>query len=60
MTIVSGDRFKHKLDGGLYKVKVIRKGSPLLEFFVLESENSPNRIWVGEEEDVEVFFERID
>ena len=51
MRIAEGDRFKHKLTGQLYEVKVI-KGDTI----VLESEATPYRMWFGEA-DLELFFE---
>jgi hypothetical protein len=54
MAITEGDRFKHKLNGLLYKVKIVDNGT-----VVLESEDSPNRIWFGDK-DVELFFETVE
>ena len=51
MAFVEGDRFKHKLTGQLYEVKVI-KGDTI----VLESEATPYRMWFGEA-DLGLFFE---
>ncbi len=51
MAFVEGDRFKHKLTGQLYEVKVI-KGDTI----ILESEDAPYRMWFGEA-DLELFFE---
>ncbi len=52
MRIVAGDRLKHKLTGRLYELKIIDK-----ETFVLESEQTPYRMWFGQR-DLELFFER--
>ncbi len=52
MRIAEGDRLKHKLTGQLYELKIIDKGT-----FVLESEKTPYRMWFGER-DLELFFER--
>jgi len=52
MRIVEGDRLKHKLTGQLYELKIIKNGT-----FVLESEETPYRMWFGER-DLELFFER--
>ncbi len=52
MRIVKGDRLKHKLTGQLYELKIIKEGT-----FVLESEETPYRMWFGER-DLELFFER--
>ena len=51
MALVEGDRFKHKLTGQLYEVKVIKDDT-----IVLESEDTPYRMWFGEA-DLELFFE---
>jgi hypothetical protein len=52
MRIVEGDRLKHKLTGQLYELKIIKDGT-----FVLESKDTPYRMWFGER-DLELFFER--
>ena len=52
MRIAEGDRLKHKLTGQLYELKIIKKGT-----FVLESEETPYRMWFGER-DLELFFKR--
>jgi hypothetical protein len=51
MRIVEGDRLKHKLTGQLYELKTIKDGT-----FILESEDTPYRMWFGER-DLELFFE---
>lgn len=51
MPIAEGDRFKHRITGQLYKVKIFKNGT-----VILESEDSPHRMWFGDE-DVELFFE---
>ena len=51
MAFVEGDRFKHKLTGQLYEVKVIKNGT-----IVLKPEDTPYRMWFGEA-DLELFFE---
>jgi hypothetical protein len=52
MRVVEGDRLKHKLTGRLYELKTIKDDT-----FVLESEETPYRMWFGER-DLELFFER--
>jgi hypothetical protein len=52
MRIAEGDRLKHKLTGQLYELKIIKDGT-----FVLESQETPYRMWFGER-DLELFFER--
>ena len=51
MAFVEGDRFKHKIDGKFYKVKIIKNGT-----LVLESEDTSNRTWIGDG-DLDLFFE---
>jgi len=51
MAFVEGDRFKHKLTGQLYEVKIIKD-----DIFILESADTPYRMWFGEE-GLELFFE---
>jgi len=51
MRIVEGDRFKHKLTGQLYEVKIIKDDT-----FILESPDTPYRMWFGEG-GLELFFE---
>ncbi len=51
MRIGQGDRFKHKLTGQLYEVKIIRDHT-----LILKSADSPYRMWFGEG-DLELFFE---
>jgi len=51
MRFAEGDRFKHKLTGKLYEVKMIKDDT-----FVLESAHTPYRMWFGEE-GLELFFE---
>lgn len=51
MAFVEGDRFKHKLTGHLYEVKIIKGDT-----FILESEDTPCRMWFAET-DLELFFE---
>ena len=43
MRIQQGDRFKHKFTGQLYELKIINGDT-----YVLESADSPYRIWAGE------------
>ena len=52
MRIVEGDRFKHKLTGQLYELKIAREGT-----FVLECKDTPYRMWFGER-DLELFFKK--
>ena len=51
MRIEEGDKFKHKLTGQIYEVKIIKDDT-----FILESTDSPYRMWFGEG-DLGIFFE---
>ena len=51
MAFVEGDRFKHKFTGKLYEVKIIKEDT-----LILESADTPYRMWFGEES-LELFFE---
>ncbi len=53
MAITEGEKFKHKFTGQLYRVKIVKDGT-----VVLESEDSPNRMWFGDK-DVGLFFETV-
>ena len=50
MRVAEGDRFKHKLTGQLYEVKIIKD-----DIFILECADTPYRMWFGEE-GLESFF----
>ena len=49
--MVQGDRLKHRFTGQLYELKTVKDGT-----FILESEETPYRMWFGER-DLEIFFE---
>jgi len=53
MRIAEGERFKHKFTGQFYEVKIIKDDT-----FILESADSPYRMWFGEG-DLELFFEMV-
>jgi hypothetical protein len=50
MRIAEGERIKHKFTGQLFEVKLIKEDT-----FILESADSPYRMWFGEA-DLELFF----
>ncbi len=54
MAITEGEKFKHKFTGQLYRVKIVKDGT-----VILESEDSPNRMWFGDK-DVALFFETVE
>ncbi len=51
MRIEEGDRFKHKLTGRFYEVKIVKDDT-----FILESAHTPYRMWFGQD-GLELFFE---
>jgi hypothetical protein len=51
MRIGQGDRFKHRLTGQIYEVKIAKDDT-----FILECADSPYRMWFGQT-DLELFFE---
>jgi hypothetical protein len=54
MAFVEGDRFKHKLTGQLYEVKVIENDT-----IALESQDTPYRMWFYKA-DLELLFEMVE
>jgi hypothetical protein len=54
MVCVEGERFKHKIDGKFYKVKIIKNGT-----VILECEDTPARWWIGDG-DLDLFFEKTE
>ena len=54
MRIAEGDRFKHKLTGQLFEVKIIKD-----DMFILEFADTPYRMWFGEK-GLESFFEIVE
>jgi hypothetical protein len=54
MAITEGEKFKHKFTGQLYRVKIVKNGT-----VVLECKDSPNRIWSGDK-GVKLFFEAVE
>jgi len=51
MLCVKGDRLKHKIDEKFYTVRIIKNGT-----FILESENTPNWVYLGDR-DLNLYFE---
>jgi hypothetical protein len=50
-----GDILKNKLTGEFYKVKRIK-----IETVMLEAENTPNKIWLGDKESLEFLYEKTE
>ena len=54
MAITEGDKFKHRITGQLYRATIVKNGT-----VILESTDSPRRMWFGDK-DVELFFEIVE
>ena len=50
-----GDILKNRLTGEVYKVKRIK-----METVMLEAENRPNKVWLGDNEMLGIFFEKVE
>jgi hypothetical protein len=55
MKTVMGEILKNKLTGELYHVKKVK-----LEKVLLEAENRPNKAWFGDDESLELFYEKVE
>jgi hypothetical protein len=55
MKTVIGDFVKSKSTGELYKVKKIRE--PVI---LLEAENVPNKLWLGNKESLELLYDKVE
>ena len=55
MEIAIGNILKNKVTGELFRVKNIKMSNILLV-----AKNLPNKIWLGDGEILEVFYEKID
>jgi len=54
MAIMEGDILKHKFTEQLYTVRIIKNGT-----FILESKDSPYRVWIGDG-NVDLFFKIVE
>jgi hypothetical protein len=50
-----GDILKNRLTGEVYKVKRIK-----METVMLEAENRPNKVWLGDNEMLGIFYEKVE
>ncbi len=50
-----GDTWKNRQTGEVYKVKKIR-----VETVMLEAENRPNKVWLGDKETLEFLYEKAE
>ena len=55
MKTVLGDIVKSKSTGEFYRVKKIKE--PVI---LLEAENTPDKLWLGNKESLELLYERLD
>lgn len=55
MKTVLGDTVKSKSTGEFYKVKKIKE-----PMFLLEAENVPNKLWLGNKDSLELLYEKVD
>jgi hypothetical protein len=55
MTTATGDILKSKSTGELYKVKKIKTRTVLLE-----AENIPNKVWLGNKDCLEVLYDKVE
>jgi len=55
MNTVLGDIVKSRSTGEFYKVKKIKE--PVI---LLEAENMPNKLWLGNEESLDLLYEKMD
>jgi hypothetical protein len=55
MKAVLGDMVKNKSTGEFYKVKRIKE-----PMFLLEAENVPNKLWLGNKHSLELLYDRVE
>ena len=55
MKTAMGDIVKSKSTGEFYKVKKIKE--PII---LLEAENMPNKLWLGNKESLELLYDRVE
>ena len=55
MKTVLGDMVKSKSTGEFYRVKKIKE-----PIFLLEAENVPNKLWLGNKESLELLYDRVE
>ena len=55
MKTVMGEKLKNKLTGELYHVKKVK-----LEKVLLQAESRPNKAWLGDDESLELFYEKVE
>jgi hypothetical protein len=50
-----GDLLKNKSTGEFYKVKKVKE-----RIILLEAENTPNKVWLGSKECLEILYDRVE
>ena len=55
MEPVTGDLLKNKSTGEFFKVKKVKE-----RIILLEAENTPNRVWLGSKECVEILYDKVE
>jgi len=55
MKTVLGDVVKSKSTGEFYKVKKMKE-----TMFLLEAENVPNKLWLGNKDSLELLYDRVE
>jgi hypothetical protein len=55
MKTATGDIFKSKLTGELFRVKNIK-----MPQILLVAKNLPNKVWIGDKEMLEIFYEKVE
>ena len=55
MKAVLGDMVKSKSTGEFYKVKKIKE-----PIFLLEAENMPDKLWLGNKKSLELLYDRVE
>jgi hypothetical protein len=55
MKTILGDMVKSKSTGEFYKVKKVKE-----PMFLLEAEDVPNKLWLGNKDSLELLYEKVD
>ena len=60
MKTLTGDILKNKFTGELYRVKKVKLKTVKLKTVLLEAENRPNKSWLGDDESLELLYEKVE
>ena len=55
MKPVTGDLLKNKSTGECYRVKKVKE-----RMILLEAENTPNKVWLGNSECLEILYDKVE